>query len=340
MKSITLSDLPADYIRIVSGVGEATPRFVVAAPIQSRNRVLAVVEVASFGAPTELTRTLLDEVTNVAGLDLEILQRNLKTRELLDRTQRQAEELQAQQESLRAREEQFRTLVEAIPDALIISDQDGRIRLINDQTEQLFGYRREELVGQQVELLVPERIRAAHPSLRRRFFEDPSVRAMGVGLELTAVGKDGTEFPVEISLSPLPEPNGRGILVCSSLRDISERKRLEREVRASEERNRLILESSSEGIFGVDCTGSITFVNPSATRILGYSAEELIGQRSHALIHDRRADGSPYPMEDCPMFAAYTRGEASRIDDECLCRCQKISWTIQSSIATLAEWEN
>ena len=225
----------------------------------------------------------------------------------------------AKEEALRS-EQQFRTLVEAIPDALIISDQDGRIRLVNAQTERLFGYRREELIGQPVELLVPERLRAEHPALRQRYYRDPSVRAMGVGRTLTAVGKDGGEFPVEIGLSPLPDPDGGGMLVCSSLRDIRELRRLEQEVVVSEERSRLILESSSEGIYGVDRSGTFTFVNPAAARLLGYSPEELIGRASHALIHHKRADGSPYPLEDCPMFAAYTRGEASRIDGECLWR--------------------
>jgi two-component system sensor histidine kinase/response regulator len=225
----------------------------------------------------------------------------------------------AKEEALRSGE-QFRTLIEAIPDALIISDQDGRIRLVNAQTESLFGYRREELIGQAVELLVPERLRAEHPALRQRYYRDPSVRAMGVGRTLTATGKDGGEFPVEISLSPLPNPDGVGLLVCSSLRDVSELRRLEQEVVVSEERSRLILESSSEGIFGVDRSGVITFVNPSATRLLGYSPEDLIGQSSHALIHHSRADGMPYPVGECPMFAAYTQGKASRIDDECLWR--------------------
>ncbi len=215
-------------------------------------------------------------------------------------------------------EQQFRTLVEAMPDALIISDQDGRIRLVNAQTERLFGYRREELIGQLIELLVPERVRAGHPALRQRYYREPSVRALLFGLTLTAVGKDGSEFPVEINISPLPNPDGEGMLVCTSLRDIRNLRRLEQEVVLSEERNRLILESSSEGIYGVDRSGTFTFVNPTAARLLGYAPEELIGRESHDLIHHKRADGSPYPLEDCPMFAAYMRGEASRIDGEYL----------------------
>jgi two-component system, sensor histidine kinase and response regulator len=166
-KPITLRDIPDDYIRIVSGVGEAPPRFIVAFPLSSLERVQAVVEVASFSPLTSPQQALLDEVAGGAALNLEILQRNLKTHELFDRI-------------------------------------------------------------------------------------------------------------------------------------------------------RLLLESTAEGIFGVDTEGRITFVNPAACRLLGFPAEGLIGQGSHALIHHHRPDGSDYPMQECPMFAAYKQGQASRIDDEYL----------------------
>jgi PAS domain S-box-containing protein len=102
-------------------------------------------------------------------------------------------------------------------------------------------------------------------------------------------------------------------------RNLRTRELLE-QVRSSEERTRLILESSAEGIFGTDIEGRITFVNPAACRMLGFTSEGMIGQPSHALIHHHHPDGRVYPMEQCPMFAAYKRGEASRIDDEYLWR--------------------
>ncbi len=326
-RPVTLTNLPPDYLRVSSGLGGAAPTQAAAWPLMSQDTLLAVVEFASFRETSLREQALLTELFPLTAMSLEILQRNLRTRELLDQTQEQArqleehtEELLAQQESLRASEEQFRTLLEAAPDALIISDEDGRIQLINAQTERLFGYHSDELVGQSVDILLPERLRATHPAHRQRFHAAPSVRAIGKGLELWAARKDGAEFPVEISLSPLPDVDGRGKLVCSSLRDITERKHLEMEVRASEERNRLILESAAEGIFGVDPEGKITFVNSAVTEMLYFSAEELIGRGSHAVIHHHRADGSPYPREECPMFAAYTHGKASRIDDEFLWR--------------------
>src|SRR6185369_6818809 len=122
-------------------------------------------------------------------------------------------------------EERFRLVVESAPNAMVLVGHDGKIALVNSQTEKLFGYSRSELLGNEVEMLIPGRFQSNHPQFRHAFFQKPTVRSMGAGRDLYAVRKDGSEFPVEIGLNPIDSPEGK--LVLASIIDISERKILE-----------------------------------------------------------------------------------------------------------------
>lgn len=177
-------------------------------------------------------------------------------------------------------DQDFEGLLEAAPDAMVVIDANGRIHYVNRQTERLFGYLRDDLIGELVEVLLPERFRSRHRGLRSRFFEHPDVRAMAPGREVVARRADGSEFPAEINLGPLQTDTAT--LVAASVRDVTVRTRPDDPLKSLA----AVAESSDDAMIVVDIDSVVTAWNTGAESAYGYSSEDIVG-RSVDLIANR-----------------------------------------------------
>lgn len=186
----------------------------------------------------------------------------------------------------------FGALLDAAPDAMVVVDDRGVIQLANAQALAMFGYDRDGLVGEPVERLIPAGVRADHALHREDYVAAPRLRAMGSGLDLRACRRDGSEFPVEISLSPTE--TGDGVFVCAAVRDVTRRRREEQLFRG-------LLEAAPDAMVIVDGDGRIVLVNAQVERLFGYARAELVGRPVEMLVPER--------------FAAHTRFRAGYLHE-------------------------
>jgi PAS domain S-box-containing protein len=200
----------------------------------------------------------------------------------------------------------FQDLLEAAPDAIVLTHGDGRMALVNRQAEVVFGYHRADLLGQPVERLLPERFQQAHVAHRTRYSAQPCLRPMGVGLTLAGRRQDGSEFPAEVRLASLEVEGER--FVTAIIRDVTERQRLEADLRVSELRYRRLFEAARDGILLVDPhTRCITEANPFIADLLGYRRAELVGKElwEVGLLADQAASRAAFRALQADGFIRY-----------------------------------
>ena len=302
---IVLTQPPPDYVRIGSSLGDAAPVMIAVLPVLRSERLLGVLELATFEPLSERQQSLLDGVMPNLAMNLEILERSVRTNKLLEETQRQAQamqqqaatleeqavELEAQKDSIAATEAWYRGIIESAPDGMLVADADGTVTMVNPRLVDLFGYTEAEIVGQKVEMLVPMSIRGRHPSLREGFMQIGVSRNMGsTDGSLRGVRKDGSEFAVEVGLSRLPAIGGRGVCVCASVRDVTERNRVEQEVRNSQRQIRTMVDSIGSIITLKDREGRYQLLNATYAKFVGISEKDLLGKSAHDLLPQEVAE--------------------------------------------------
>lgn len=212
-------------------------------------------------------------------------------------------------------EDRFRSLVESAIDAILVADERGIIVSHNRSASAMFGYAKDELVGQPLTKLMPARYRDRHRLGLARTEATGQSRCLGTILELQGLKQDGTEFPIELSLATW-KTSGGGSLYSGIVRDSSRRKQTEHALDELRKRHTLILTQAGEGIYGIDSEGLTTFANPRAAELLGYPVEALLGRPMHAILHPPHPEGSTCPSEPCPLYTALLNGTPHRTTHE------------------------
>lgn len=292
---IIISDPPKDYITIASSLGEAPPQTIAVIPVLRNGRLLGVLEFATLHTFGLREQALLDALTPALAVNLEILERSIRTQELLMETTSQASRLEAQTGELEARQKEvvateawFRGIVESAPDGMLVIDRSGTIMLVNPPLAHMFRFPIEELIGKPIEVLVPSKIRQQHVEWRNHFIQTPERER--VSMELRGARMDGSEFPVDVSLAKLPDIGGRGLCVCASIRDVTARKAAERDLHDSRTLIEGVIENSPAAVYFKDIQGRYKIVNRRWEEITGISRQRAIGSDDSELFPPEEAE--------------------------------------------------
>lgn len=281
-----------------------------------RAAVAAALErVADDGLPARID---VQHATRCAVLDVELQLTPVFDRGRLAAITATGRDVTAERAAAQARERSERMLagvVGSVPDAIVTVDASQRIRMANAGAEATFGYAQHELLGQPLDLLLPEAARAQHAAHVRGFVQaGEEARFMNERAPVSGRRRDGTVFPAEVTISRTWI--GDEILCTAVLRDLSDRQRTQRALAEARQHEEAILRSVADGVVGVDRDGVATFANPAAARLLGYRVHELIGRDLHSLVHHTRPDGAPYPVETCPTRRSIDDGEMVTCDQD------------------------
>ena len=225
---------------------------------------------------------------------------------------------------------QTRLILDSAYDAIVAMDATGRIVDWNRQACTTFGWSREEVLGRSLaETIVPPSYREAHTRGLAHFLASGEGPVLNQRIEVSALRRDGQEFPVELTITHVRVDQAD--LFYAFVRDITERRQSEEERSRLTKQFQLLLESSGEGLYGIDLRGRCTFINRAGAELVGYPPEELLGRYMHKVLHHSREDGSPYPMAECPIFRAFQMGVACRSSDEVFWRKDGSSFSVEYS---------
>ncbi len=291
------------------------------------SRTKAVHQTAYDVAATALLAALLGGLLLALSSRRQLLGLSVEYAEATATTRRQA---QAIQES----EARLRLTIDTALDAVISADAAGMITDWNTQAERSFGRTRAEAIGQRLDqTIIPEAYRDKHRSGLAHYLRTGEGPILSQRIEIAALRRDGTEFPVEIAIVPVQSQ--QGVSFSAFVRDITESKKAAEERARLSSYNQLLLDSTGDGIYGIDTEGRCTFLNRAAAQILGLSPEEALGKNMHRLAHHSHPDGSDYPAADCPIYRATHAGRSCRVEDDFFWHSNGASFPVEYTSAPI-----